>query len=137
MSNARVDKLLCRGIPHVHKSLLQTLKKFFSDIEVPKVISLCVRIGKARFGDAEDLVADFCVAGGRVAKLFPVIKPAARDYVVDGSKCPAGMVQVTMQHASRIIAAWWREDRECLGKVLGDGCEFGAVFGEAGEGLCF
>jgi hypothetical protein len=53
---------------------------------------------------AKDSLADLGAAGGSVSKPLPVIEPAPSDYVVNRSEGPTGMIQVTMQHASWIIA---------------------------------
>jgi len=54
------------------------------------------------FGYSKDLLSDFRSARGSVAKLFPVVKPAARDDVVNCGKRPVGVIQVTVQHAPEL-----------------------------------
>ena len=59
-----------------------------------------------RFGYPNDPLTDFGVGVGSIAKLLPIIKPTASDYVVYGCKGPLRMVQMTVLHAFWIIAAW-------------------------------
>ena len=66
---------------------------------VPEVIPLRVRIGQVRFGHTKDSLPDVRAARGSVAKLLPVIQPAASDDIVYCGKCPIGVVQMTVQHA--------------------------------------
>ena len=75
-----------------------------SDIKVPEVISLRVWIRQVRFGYPKNPLPDIRAARGSIAKLLPVIKPTASDYVVDCRKCPLRMIQTTVQHALEIIA---------------------------------
>ena len=75
------------------------------------MISLCVRIGQVRLGYAKDAVSDFRLMRSGVAKLLPVIEPAASDYVIDRCKCPIRMIEVAMQHAvhyNSLNAREWR-----------------------------
>ncbi|HKG80635.1 MAG TPA: hypothetical protein VKA78_14470 [Pyrinomonadaceae bacterium] len=69
------------------------------------MISLRVWIRQVRFGYPKDPLTQIRAASGSITKLLPVLKPAASDYVVDGCKCPLGMIQMTVQHAGWIIAA--------------------------------
>jgi hypothetical protein len=59
-----------------------------------------------RFGNPKDSLSDFRTAGSRIAKLFPVIKPAASDYIVDRCKCPFRVSQMTVQHSFWSISRW-------------------------------
>ncbi|HJS23485.1 MAG TPA: hypothetical protein VJ751_03880 [Pyrinomonadaceae bacterium] len=52
-----------------------------------------------RLGYPKDPLLDIFAALGCVTKLLPVIKPPASNYVVDCSKCPLRMIQMTVQHA--------------------------------------
>jgi len=73
--------------------------KLLSDIKIPEVISLCVRIRQVRFGHSKNTLLDVRATRGCIAKFFPVTKPAASNHVVYCSKGPLIMVQVTVQHA--------------------------------------
>lgn len=55
-----------------------------------------------RFSNAQDAFSNLDLFCGNVAKLFPVVKPATSDDVVDRGKCPVGVIQVTVQHAGRL-----------------------------------
>ena len=68
-------------------------------MKVPEVISLRVWIIQVRFGNPKDPLSDILAIRGSIAKLLPVIEPTASDYVVDCSKCPLKMIQMTVQHA--------------------------------------
>ena len=69
-----------------------------SDMKVPEVISLRVWIRQVRLGDPKDPLLNVFAGRRCVAKLLPVIKPPASNYVVDRCKCPFRMVQMTVQH---------------------------------------
>lgn len=73
--------------------------KLLSDIKVPEVISLRVWIGQVRFRNPKDPLLNIKALRSSVAQLLPIIKPTARDYVVDCRKCPLRMIQMTVQHA--------------------------------------
>ncbi|MCA1576681.1 MAG: hypothetical protein LC794_04875 [Acidobacteria bacterium] len=47
---------------------------------------------------AKNPLSDFRATRGSVAQLLPVIKPTARDDVVDRRKCPLRVIQMTVQH---------------------------------------
>jgi hypothetical protein len=55
-----------------------------------------------RRADSKDSVTDLRAPGRSIAKLLPVVKPAACDYVIYRGQCPVGMIQVTMQHAMEL-----------------------------------
>src|SRR5829696_1849716 len=73
--------------------------KLLSDIKVPEVISLRVWIGQVRLGYPKNTLLNVFAVRRCVAKLLPVIKPPASNYVVDCCKCPLRMIQMTVQHS--------------------------------------
>lgn len=66
--------------------------KLLSDIKVPKVIALLVRVSQVRFGYSKNSLPDLCGIFGGITKRFPVIQPAARDYIINRCKGPTGMI---------------------------------------------
>jgi len=63
-----------------------------SNIKVPEVIALLVRVRQARLGHPNDSLSDLSATLGSIAKPLPVIKPTASDYVIDCGKCPFRMI---------------------------------------------
>src|SRR5688572_14800268 len=76
-----------------------------ADIEVPEVVTLRVGVGEVCSTDLENAISHLGLLSCHVPKLFPVIHPAAGDYIVHGRQCPVAMVQVPVPHASNYIGS--------------------------------
>ena len=85
--------------------------KLLSDINVPEVISLRVRIRQMRLGNPKNPLLDVFAARSHIAKLLPIIKPTASDYVIDSGKCPLRMIQMTMQQSLDYSSLYCRDLR--------------------------
>ena len=73
------------------------------------MIALRIRISQVRLGHAKDPLSELRESRGSVAKLLPVVEPAAGDAIVDCRKRPVRMVQVTVQHANGLYYLEWDE----------------------------
>ena len=94
-------------LPHSRWSIVLRFHEFrksgrlLSDIKIPEVISLCVWIRQVRFDYSKDPLTNIRAGRGDIGQFFPVINPAASDYVVDCGEGPVRVIQMPMQHSAR------------------------------------